>query len=194
MIIPSGFGQVNLRFSGDIIPTGAEVTFGIDVALVDDTPAEMAELIRQRLLTANIAQNYVNNVTLSSILVKYGPNDIGPSGIVAAAIQGSKTGDNVAANTACLVNKNTAFGGRAGKGRMYWPGMSAEDIDDSNLLSSAFATAFATALNNFRTAMATADVGLVLLHDAGSPLTIPTPITSFTVQRLVATQRRRLRR
>jgi hypothetical protein len=49
-------------------------------------------------------------------------------------------------------------------------------------------------MTTFLEALDTADCAMVVLHGAGSPITTPTSVNALVVQRLLATQRRRLRR
>ena len=44
MIIPSGFSQVNLKFTGPDVPTGAEMTFGVDNQISSFAPGDVADL------------------------------------------------------------------------------------------------------------------------------------------------------
>ena len=194
MQIPVGFAQANLRFTGANIPTGAEVTLGLDVAGFAGTVVQCAQGVLQELIDSNVKRNWVNDQTLSEVEVKYGPNATGPSAKVPASLTGLKTDSPLPANVTALANKNTAFGGRAGKGRLYLPGMAEEDLDDTGKFSSGFVIALQGDLELFRTGLEAQDIGIVLLHGDGPPLSIPTPVTSFTVQALPATQRLRLRR
>lgn len=109
-------------------------------------------------------------------------------------ITGGAVGLALVPNTAVLVTKNTTSGGRRNRGRAYippvWPPENHVDangiIDNGELatLQSQYDAAFA--------ALATDSVTPVLFHSA-APFT-PTVIVGFTVQSLVATQRRRLRK
>jgi len=111
-----------------------------------------------------------------------------------AAVAGTLAGASVVQNTAHLVRKFTAEGGRRGRGRMYVPTPTETNVNAIGVLLAAYITSRQAELVAMQTALAAhADVdGLALLHDS-APFT-PTPITSLVLQQVVATQRRRLRR
>lgn len=94
-----------------------------------------------------------------------------------------------------LIKKQTGFSGRQFRGRSYWPfGGNQTALSQSGVLTSAENTLLATAAAAWHTALnKTADntASQVLLH---STTTAPTPVTAFTPERIVATQRRRLER
>lgn len=194
MIIPAGYAQVNLIFTGVDLPTGAECTFGVDNIANNLTPQELAQEVYLQADTADLRDMWTVGVNLSSILVKVGPNATGPSHLEPGSLQGTATGQSVGPNTAWLVHKSTNFGGRAGRGRMYIPGCSESLVTTSGEANGTTATVFTNLLEAFRTGMATSDCVLHLLHGAGSPLTVPTEITGLACDQRVATQRRRNRR
>ena len=191
-VIPTGFIQANLKFTGNSSPLGAEVTCGFDATGFVGDVADMAQEIGDQW-TASIRTVMPGTVILGSVLVKAGPNETGPSAEVPINSVGSGGGASASPNVAILVSKNTAFGGRAGRGRFYHPGPQESEVDPNGALSGAFVAGMQTEVNDFFGALTTAGLEPVLLHGVGSPLTTPTPITSFTVDGRVATQRRRLR-
>lgn len=194
MEIPAGFAQANFRFGGPAVPTGAEMTMGLDIALWGSSPTALATALAADWTTAVMAGLQTNKIGLTQIEVKFGPTATGPSGIWAGSINGTKTGDGAPPATCALISKLTAFGGRSGKGRWYLPGLAESDINNSGQLENAFITGANVALLAFLNAVEARDVTLVILHNPGSPLTIPTPIDALIVQQQVATQRRRNRR
>lgn len=191
-LIPSGFAQINWKFAGTSAPNGAEVTLGVDISSYTGTPADAAG---DAIAAYNSAVDSIMpaTVTLASVLVKFGPNATGPSAEVTSGNAGSGGGASTSPNVAWLVHKNTALGGRAGRGRMYWPGVQESEVDPSGNLTTAFQTGAQTAMNNFLAALATDLLIPVVLHGAASPLSAPTTITGLTVDGRAATQRRRLR-
>lgn len=196
MIIPAGYAQVNLLFAGSGVPTGAEVTFGVELPLTGSTPAGVAASVIAAYNTANFKTQMATSVSLANVLVKFGPNATGPSALVVANISGTGTAGEVNPNTAALVRKNTNEGGRSGRGRFYWPGVGEGDIGNAGVLTSAFIAGFPSKLTAFLGALDSADIPMVLLHSAASgiPITDPLTVTSLTLDPTVATQRRRLRR
>lgn len=191
-LIPAGYIQANLRFSGDSSPNGAEVTLGFDASGYVGDVADMATEIGNEWI-ASIRTVMPSTVVLASVLVKAGPNATGPAAEVAVSSAGSGGGASASPNVAILVRKNTAAGGRTGRGRFYHPGPQESEVNPNGTLSGAFVSGMQTEVNDFFGALATAGLDSVLLHSETSPVTTPTPITSFTVDSRVATQRRRLR-
>lgn len=192
-IIPVGYAQANFRFTGVPLPTGAEVTLGLDVGLYSGGPDDVAEDLEIQWNSAEMFNFYATTVSLSEIAVKFGPESTGPSAARTVTSPGTQP-TPPPPNTCTLITKNTAFGGRAGRGRMYLPTCGEGDISADGLLGSSFVTGRQTDIDNFGAGLALALLTPVVLHGAGSPITTPSPITSFTVQNKVATQRRRLRR
>jgi len=192
-VIPAGAGQVNLFFTGSSAPTGMQVTFGIDVQAYSADPTSAAIDIGDALGASNLDSLTCNDCDLTKILVKYGPSSTGPSGEFAFSGEGT-AGVGMAPNTAILVQKVTAAGGRAGRGRLYWPAAVETDINSAGVLSPTPLATLQTAFNTFRSQLVAGDLSPVVLHGEDSPLETPTLITAFTVSATVATQRRRLRR
>jgi hypothetical protein len=191
-VIPSGFAQINWKFTGTSCPNGAEVTLGVDISSFSGSPADAAG----DAITAyndNVDPIMPATVTLASVLVKFGPNATGPSAEVSSGNAGSGGGASTSPNVCWLVHKTTALGGRAGRGRMYWPGVQESEVDPSGTLSGAFVTGAQTAMDNFLGDLGTALLIPVVLHGAASPLSSPTTILELNVDGVAATQRRRLR-
>lgn len=101
--------------------------------------------------------------------------------------------DGLLVNSAVLVRKNTASGGRKNRGRMFIPpfDLQEEIINSAGVINNADVTDYQIQWDAFGLALEAADLVPFLYHS--SPLDDPTPITSFTVQSLAATQRRRMR-
>ena len=195
MIIPSGYAQFNLLFSGPSLPTGAQCTFAADVSAGPSTPtaagSEVATILEG--LTDLIAATWTD-VDIDGILTKFGPNATGPSSVVPSTWSGGYSSGDVLPATSYLIRKNTAMGGRQGRGRMYWPGVPNSEVDNAGNVSSGVLTDLSVAFTELYTEMAAADMPLVLLRAAGSPVTEPEPLTGLSPQSVVATQRRRQRR
>jgi len=194
VIIPSGYAQVNLLFSGAQVPEGGEVTFGVDPDVSVGGPFEVGVIVATHLDGNNLPALLTADTLLPTIRVKFGPNDVGPSSEFSYGGQGSDTSDGVQPQVSVLTHKHTAFGGRAGRGRAYWPGAPEDRVGGSGALEGAYVTAWQTFLDGFISDMETSLCPVVLLHAAGSPLSTPTPLTGWTVDARVATQRRRNRR
>jgi hypothetical protein len=194
MDIPDGYAQLNFRFTGSAAPTGAECTLGINLEATSVDPEALGDLAFGWVEDSGLKADWSSQITLSSILVKYGPTLTGPSGIATGEIIGTYSSSDELANTSFLFHKNTAFGGRAGKGRMYWPGAPMQEADSGGVLDGTFLTAVNTDLNALYAQITGDSLTPVLLHGDESPLTTPTPLLGFSCDAKLATQRRRLRR
>lgn len=194
MEIPSGFAQSNLFFGGSALPTGAQMTIGWDVGAYAGDPAALAQDIVEAWNGGDMDQLYSSNVAFEGCLVKFGPTATGPSAFFGSATSGTASTATVAPNTSALIHKNTALGGRAGRGRMFQPGMPETEIDQSGTMNETWRGALETEWNTFFSTLAIENVEAVVLHGDTSPISTPTPITSISVDVRVATQRRRLRR
>lgn len=193
MIIPIGYAQVNLIFTGGSVPTGAQCTFGIDIGGAPDNPGDCGLLVAQAWSVAGFIAHLSNDVDLTSVLVKFGPNATGPSAEIATSEE-SAGGTAGVPHTAFLVHKNTAQGGRAGRGRLFIPTVPEDLVNGAGGLDTTLLAAIQSDCDVFLEELDTSFIPMVLLHGVGSPLETPTPVTSLTVQPVVATQRRRLRR
>jgi hypothetical protein len=191
MIIPVGFAQVNLKFTGVPHPTGAEVTFGVGGGAGALSATEIADAVADAVSSSGIMANFDSNSTITSIGVKKGPNSNGPYGEVLTNIPGSVTSTAQPPNTALLVTKNTNLGGRQGRGRLYWPALGANQVLEGGQINPSTAVAMQADFDSFFGKLQVANLPLTLLH---ADTLVPTTITSLTVQGRAATQRRRLRR
>lgn len=108
------------------------------------------------------------------------------------SIVGTQSIDSIPANTAVLVKKNTAAGGRRNRGRMFLPAVALQgsDVLPSGFLATGEQAARQTQVSDALAAMLAADIFPVLLHSDGGT---PTAIVSLAVASQVATQRRRMR-
>jgi len=193
MLIPLGYSQVNLIFTGVPVPTGAQVTFGVDNQTDDLSPSAIAAIVSAHYVT-NLKSYLDSNASLATIRVKNGPNDTGPAVDAAGPGAGSASNSSVAPNTATLIRKVTAFGGRSGSGRMYHPCVDEAWIDEGGNLGGGTLTALQGAWDDFLADLDASNVPMVLLHNTTDVFASPTRVLGLEVQTKVATQRRRLRR
>lgn len=105
-------------------------------------------------------------------------------------------------NVAVGITKRTEFGGRQYRGRFYFPGLISEaEVDEVGVITPARQVSIQTAASAWLSGLAGSvlqpwPVPMVLLHGPpkfGGPIPAPTPVSALTVQRVVRTQRRRLR-
>lgn len=189
MQIPVGFGQINWRLGGVALPSGAEVTLGFE-QITPLTAAEFAQGANGAFGT-NVMPVLTDDVSLLSTLVKLGPNATGASAEFFAPVVGGTDQLTCSPNMAYLVHKRSELGGREGRGRMYLPGVGEIYVDHTGAITGARQTALQTAVDELVVDLVAAQMQPVLLHNSA---TVPTEITSLTVDAVAATQRRRMRR
>lgn len=187
-VIPVGNAQANLRFSGPSAPRGAEITLGLDLDVVA-TPAAVAELVADNWV-ANCLGLQSSNLVFDEVYVKFGDNETGASGLFTVGAAGGLGTSSVPPQVALLVKKNTQFGGRKGRGRLYIPGLVESDVEETGQVQAPDVVSWQTAMDDFHTQLNTDDIPPLLLHNDA---TVPYLITSFTVDSTTATQRRRIR-
>jgi hypothetical protein len=197
-IIPADFALVSVIFPPQgPLPYGAAFTFGVGVAVPAGlTPVSVANIVKTDLTTSGMHNLWAGSVSPSKVLVKFGPNDTGGTGEAAYTEAGGETGATGAASTSILVRKNTLFGGRTGRGRMYIPGQSEGAIDSGGFIQAATLADAQGRVNTFLGDMDAHLGGMFLLHNEGGAGAAMPPrhITSLTVESICANQRRRQRR
>ncbi len=194
MLIPDGFAQANIRFTGANLPSGAEVTLGLDKRTFLGSPVAAATAVLNAFQKPIMRARIVTQTTISSCLVKFGPQATGASGEFSNPLTGTAANEPASPNVTWLIRKNTAAGGRTGRGRMYLPGISEPALSGAGVIIPAEITAMNDAMAALLLELQNAELDPVVLHAPLSPVTTPIAITSLTVDSTVATQRRRLRR
>lgn len=109
-------------------------------------------------------------------------------------ITGTITDTAMPPNVAVLVTKDTAAGGRRNRGRFFVPPVYPMEgsVDSGGVIGSTQLTSLRNWYTGTYNGLVSEDMVPCLFHSK-APFT-PTPVTSWTVQPLVATQRRRLRK
>lgn len=191
MTIPSGYAQVRLIFSpGGGVPLGAEVCFGVVTSLTD--PADVIGEVNEALFTdADWSKFWATNVEMTSIAAKMGPDATGTAAEIAHSEIGGMSGTAGAAGVATLVRKVSALGGRANRGRIYFPGPSETAVLEGGILDGSVVTGLAVEAADGLNNLDARDVAMVILHEGAAT---PTLVTSLQVQAVIASQRRRQRR
>ena len=97
-------------------------------------------------------------------------------------------------NCAVLVKKGTSRGGRRNRGRFYLPGTTSEGaVSEDGVISSGQVIALQGACDAFLGDLVVAGLPMYVLHNDPPVGVTPAPVTSLTVDSVIATQRRRLR-
>lgn len=192
-MIPDLYAHITLLWSGVAAPLGAATTFGVYNNL-DRNVSEIGAYVQDAFNTSGIKALLPNILVQSEILIKKGPTATGPSGTYAGGGVGGSSAAPATPQVAILVQKQTEFGGRSGKGRLYFPGVQEASVNGDGALITGYRNDWQTAVANFRTKLDTNDLPMVVFHRPGAPLTVPSIVSALSVQAKVATQRRRNRK
>lgn len=196
LVIPTGFAAVSLRLAHSAVPRAAYVTFGVELAGLGPDLPEICEEITEAWATT-MAARIDSNVTMGPTTLTVQLDD-GTYGSVTGGntASGAASSSTPSPNVAVTARKITGRLGRRGRGRMSLPWACDETgVDEAGTLDTAVVAAVRTALGNFLDALASNDTPMVLLHTAAPGAdTTPDPVTGWTVNGYVGTQRRRMRR
>lgn len=193
MTIPEGYAQVTHLFTGSSAPTGAAVTYGLDITIYVGTLSALAAEVHDNFCDQFKSQ-IPATLTINSTLVKAGPDATGPSVLYSLPTNGTAAGAGASSAPSTIIQKTTAFGGKAGRGRFFLPGVLEGNVGPDGVIGGTALTNLQNAANTFFTRLNTNDTPMVLLHQAGSPLSSPTIVEALVVAGVVGTQRRRQRR
>jgi hypothetical protein len=199
LVIPPGFGLMQLQLQHATIAHTAVCTFGFSIAAPPYTQSNNdANLAALRVSLLGL---YDNEVTFQRLVTLVG-ND-GPLLRVESAGTGQGTRAAVvitSPNTTYLLKRTTGFAGRRYRGRLYLPFVNTLGITQTGQLSAGELTLLTSAAAALRSNIEGVPAGNVaqyaLLHST-SPLSStppPTTVTALTAEAFVATQRRRLER
>lgn len=198
LVIPPNEALVvhSLTLAGD--PEPMAVTYGIRLVPAPNLANAVVDVANA--FKALVLARFSNQYTLTNTELQYVALAGDPPLIYTSAITqvGGGTSTVCPQNTAFLVHKRTAQGGRTGRGRFYWPGVAESDVDSVGTILPATVTANNTNLATFLAAVkGSAEIDeMVLLHDSnGAGASMGSfPITLLQMDTRAATQRRRMRR
>lgn len=193
--VPVGYGQLTalISLAGDqeIMSTGIGLRFddadAVDQTLVNAYSTTFSVFLKGAM--ANVYSYEGLNLFIGTTLGDRSFDSSTGAGVGTAGVA------PLPQNTSALVRKSSGFAGRKNRGRMFIPGIREANVGDNGELSGAEITRLQTLVDSFMSTMlAQASIlDLVILHSFGDA-TEPTVITAMTVDGIVATQRRRLRR
>jgi len=186
--IPNGFAQVAFLYSLTGDAEEMVTTVGCDFATMSGSDQANANSIRDSWASAMGGGN--TGWTYLGVRCRVGTSGGTITVESPAALVGAGTGATLPQNCAFLVKKSTALAGRSGRGRMYLPPafLAEGNVSSNGLIDT---TQLGQIQTNLNLALSSS-IPWVLLHTVESGLA-PTPITGFTLDRQLATQRRRLR-
>lgn len=205
LVIPPGYGLATWHFKHTAAVRPWVVTCGVDLS---DAAGNFTAAATQLSAAITQATTIIDSLDTSQVYTHFtlkvgADGGTGPLIEVTRGDVGADAKDTPPMNLAILVRKTTAFGGRRGRGRMYWAGLLAEaGVDELGIITSSVVTSLQTRFTNVYNHMVNGIGGSpissppVILHDSTGAGTEPAPypVTSFAVQALCGTQRRRMRR
>jgi hypothetical protein len=205
LVIPPNFAQVaiELRLVND--PEPMFVTFGVSAG----TPVEgggdffgsTALVDIGTAFRTHFGAKMSSQYSVTGCKARIGTSGEPLASEVPLSLACTATGGAVPQNTAVLVRKLSALGGRRNRGRFFVPGAIETTIEPHGVMATGNIASWQTAADAFLAAVNGAGgVGnMVILHSTealpappGHPE--PTDVTALKVLELCATQRRRLRR
>lgn len=195
LLIPPGFGQLNIVFTWVGDPEPMLTSIGLSLADVP-SPGDVFALYADGGWSDLLQIMCSETVQVNNLNIDVG-QDGGPPVVVDSsptpADAGTQNANCFPQNNAYLIKKRTGVGGRSGRGRMFWPGCAEGNVTSIGVLDTAFREAVQAVIADILATMPVASVdGYVLLHDEDT-VADPTPLTSLLLDTRIATQRRRLR-
>lgn len=197
--IPVGFCEATFLFSRQGGTRDAMWTLGLDDSLfTTDTPYDIATACQVAATVGTNAPYLVNQIqtswTFKGVRVTK-MQEVGPwTQEYIAPVVGTLVDTAMPPNTAILVRKLVSAGGRRNRGRFYLPPVypGEGNVDSGGNIIAGSVTNMNTWYTKLFTNLVAVNLKPVLFHSE-APFT-PSVITGFSVQSVVATQRRRLRR
>lgn len=190
-VIPAGFGQAVMEFDFITGPSNPmAMVFGYENAS-DQSPNGNAAIIRDEYVSNVLNTDLIgNNVQLLRVNVVQNPG--GASASAASGEAGNNGDPTLPPQVAYLIRKQSASGGRTGRGRFYQPGPPVGATAEGGTVDSTIRGQLEEAFNDWNFNLDSNSIPMVILH-AEPSLLAPVLVTNLDVDVLLATQRRRLR-
>lgn len=202
LYVPDGFGIVRFKYSLSGDPEEMNITIGFNASTesdVDELAEEFDTLFRATDSLMDATTRLFTGWSYLGANVSFKVDGDWVFGEANTTVNGTSSGETPTVNVAVLVKKRTGLGGRWNRGRLYMPPyMIAESqLSKLGIIDSGETDDLNDRWEVFRQAVDSSAVvnTLVLLHYPRTADMTPDPtnLTSFLVDTLVATQRRRLR-
>jgi hypothetical protein len=199
--VPPGYGQFAHHFT---IPGDNEemlVTGGYQAAALDTNPQAIAAALHdaaKTLVNARLpVQVTLQRTTVTLVLTAGGDPVTGEQ--VDPSTGGRASSFMLPQNSAWLIKKLTAFGGRKNRGRMFFPGVPDVSVNDAGIVNPPELVDWAAALDTYLAVFLDSVFigGMFILHNSsasGAPGGAPTQVLDLQCDGRIATQRQRLRR
>lgn len=192
-IIPPGYAECSIEFwlAGYLRP--AVITQGFKINGSVGSSYNVADQF-DLAFAGTFAALYDTNVTMRNAKAVIGQDGADPIVQVSTTqTTGTVSRESIAPALALMVTKNTNLGGRKHRGRNYLPwSLGDGDVAENGAIAQPRLNTWQTALDNYMAAILDPSTDLldepVLLH---TDPTLPTPVTSFTPNPAIRTQRRR---
>ena len=197
VVIPVGYGQMSMVFTCSGAPQPVMWTHGFRDDNPIPSPVTAAATWRAALTAAgrpyaagNFSTGYIMVAVKATIMTATGPI-IGEDPVNVA---GTLAAGECPVNTAVLMQKATARGGRRGRGRAYLPpcNVSEVNIGPSGTIANAQLVALQALFTAAYVSIDATDYPPYLLHDFSE--VPPDHVDAWTLQARVATQRTRMRK
>lgn len=201
-VIPNTFANCYHQFALE----GSSHQFGFSVGLdlvVNSSPDDLASDVFGAFAALDGVGFGIDNIypqwTFVRVAVTWNQGGVLYSGEFIANEEGTNSANEVPpANVSMIVKKRTGIAGKKFRGRMYIPCLSLAEasVDDAGNIDPSRYDELKADVDNWFTQLGGIDNvnAIVLFHDETTPGDkTPTPISSFQLEAMVATQRRRLR-
>lgn len=199
LFIPPGNGQLIINISRDGDPDPYAVTVGLAFE------GDPFQVVTKTQITAAVQQLLPllgPNEQIDGWTLRYNVSG-GDLNVMENTMNEPGTSSDSARtpqNVAVLVRKETDLAGRRNRGRLFWPSVARGNVNSVGQLSDTTVEGYQDTFDQFYVTMftngeATGLSDFTILHTVspGGDLP-PTPIARFSVEPVVASQRRRLRR
>lgn len=197
--VPGGYAQWRTTFSVDGLTDPMGFTMGV-----------FSSTLAYDLVNTNVAIKFRDEVLEAGALMGTHWRWLGssltwiaPGGPITyespASMSGTAAVETVPPNSAVLVRKQTALGGRRNRGRLFMPPCTTYEtqVDSAGFMAGATVAAVNIRWEDWRTTCEAIDCFFYLYHqydpDLGELPEVPTQITGLAVQPQLATQRNRMR-
>lgn len=202
LIIPVAYALVLLPMRHSALARSAAITFGIGVSDAAGDNIQVADDMVTAFVNAWESE-LDSNVTVGPAILRVGQDGGEPLTVEGSTTDtGAETGAMIPPNSNLLVKKQTARGGRRGRGRCFIPWVlqdaAVDEVGQIDGASLAVRQGDAdTWLDNLgATGTGTYDTPMYLLHDSRGSGSEPAPdvVTALTCPSLIAVQNRRIGR
>lgn len=194
MLIPPGF--VNLQYV--FLRTGDNEGMLTSIGASWDGSTPYLDIVNGAMEAwddSTMSSNTTDSTTLTKVIGRFGTIGEGDFIVESSLLptEGGSTAEPCPNNCSMLVKKLTALGGRANRGRMFYPEVRKDHVNGAGLMDSSWVGTVQDDVEDWMAKLTTVTGidALYLFHSDEEAA--PTAITNLVVQAKIATQRRRMR-